>query len=147
LTATDFGSIGSGWSDERVQAAFHAQTIGELQHLLAGLPLDRIRRDDPRLRAARMAAARRGVRIHLGAYFAMAAVAVTIWTAVAVTTGSWYFWPMWPFLGGAIGLISHAPSAQREAGTPSVEPHDEAVLPTSRNASDDGQLAASVQTL
>jgi hypothetical protein len=130
-----------------VQAAFHAQTIGELQKLLADLPLDRIRRDDPRLRAARMAAARRGVRIHLGAYFAMAAVAITIRTAVAVTTGSWYFWPMWPILGGAIGLISHALSAQCEAGTPSGEPHDEAVLPTLRSASDDGQLAASVGTL
>jgi Domain of unknown function (DUF1707)/2TM domain len=152
-TAADLGQafsqgyLQSGEYDERVQAAFHAQTIGELQKLLADLPLDRIRRDDPRLRAARMAAARRGVRIHLGAYFAMAAVAITIWTAVAVTTGSWYFWPMWPILGGAIGLISHALSAQCEAGTPSGEPHDEAVLPTLRSASDDGQLAASVGTL
>jgi hypothetical protein len=101
-TAADLGQafsqgyLDTGEYDERVQAAFHAQTIGKLQQLLAGLPLDRIRRDDPRLRAARVAAARRGVRIHLGAYFAMTAVAITIWTAVAVTTGSWYFWPMWP---------------------------------------------------
>jgi len=94
--------------EERVQAAFQTHTIGELQELLADLPLDRIRRADPRRRAARMAAARRGVRIHLGAFVAMAVVVLTVWAAVAVTTGASYFWPIWPILGAAIGLISHA---------------------------------------
>ena len=94
--------------DQRVQAVFQTHTTGELKELLADLPLDRIRRADPRRRAARVAAARRGVRILLGAYFAMAAVVLTVWAAVAVTTGASYFWPIWPILGGAIGLISHA---------------------------------------
>ncbi|HYB35536.1 MAG TPA: DUF1707 domain-containing protein [Mycobacterium sp.] len=94
--------------EERVQVVFQTRTTGELQELLADLPLDRIRRDDPRRRAARMAAARRGVRIHLGAYFAMAAVVLIVWAAVTVTTGASYFWPIWPILGGAIGVISHA---------------------------------------
>jgi Flp pilus assembly protein TadB len=94
--------------EQRVQAAFQTQTTRELQQLVADLPLDRIRRADPRRRAARMAAARRGVRVHLGAYFAMVAIVLTVWTAVAVTTGAWYFWPIWPILGGAIGLVSHA---------------------------------------
>lgn len=94
--------------EQRVQAVFQTHTTGELRDLVADLPLDRIRRADPRRRAARMAAARRGVRIHLGAYFAMAIVVLIVWAAVAVTTGASYFWPIWPILGGAIGLISHA---------------------------------------
>lgn len=94
--------------EERVQAVFQTQTTRELRELVADLPLDHIRRANPRRRAARVAAARRGVRVHLGAYFAMVAVVLTVWTAVAVTTGAWYFWPIWPILGGAIGLISHA---------------------------------------
>jgi Domain of unknown function (DUF1707)/2TM domain len=93
--------------EERVQAAFQTQTTGELRELLADLPVERIRRTDPRRRAARVAAARVGVRIHLGAYVAMTIVVLTIWAAVAVTTDAAYFWPIWPILGGAIGLISH----------------------------------------
>ena len=92
----------------RVQAAFQTHTAGELHLLVGDLPLDRIRRADPRYRAARIAAARLGVRIHLGAYFAMAVIVLTVWAAVAATTGASYFWPIWPILGGAIGLISHA---------------------------------------
>jgi uncharacterized protein with von Willebrand factor type A (vWA) domain len=94
--------------EQRVHAVFQAHTTAELRELLADLPLDRIRRADPRRRAARLAAARRGVRIHLGAYFAMVAVVLTVWAAVAVTTGVGYFWPIWPILGGAIGFVSHA---------------------------------------
>jgi hypothetical protein len=96
--------------EERVQAVFQTQTAGELKQLVADLPLDRIRRADPRRRAARVAAARRGVRVHLGGYLAMVAVVLAVWTAVAITTATWYFWPIWPILGGAIGLISHAMS-------------------------------------
>jgi hypothetical protein len=94
--------------DERVEAVFQTHTTAQLRELVADLPLDRIRRADPRRRAARMAAARRAVRIHLGAYLAMIAVVLTVWAAVAVTTGASYFWPIWPILAGAIGLISHA---------------------------------------
>ena len=94
--------------EERVKAAFQTRATGELHHLLDDLPLDRIRRADPRRRAARMAAARLGVRIHLGACLAMAVIVLAVWAAVAVTTGASYFWPMWPILGGAIGLFSHA---------------------------------------
>jgi hypothetical protein len=94
--------------EQRVQTAFQTHTTGELKQLLADLPLDRIRRADPRRRAARAAAARRGVRIHLAAYVAMTVVVLTVWAAVAATTGASYFWPIWPILGAAIGLISHA---------------------------------------
>ncbi|MEE6179424.1 DUF1707 SHOCT-like domain-containing protein [Mycobacterium sp. 050134] len=94
--------------ERRLDAVFQAQTVDELRRSLADLPLDRIRRQDPRARAARVAAARRAVRIHLGGYLAMAVIVLAVWAAVAVTTGATYFWPIWPLLGGAIALISHA---------------------------------------
>ncbi len=90
--------------DQRLQTAFQTHTIGELKELLADLPLDRIRRADPRRRAARMAAARKSVRIHLAAFVAMTAVVLAVWTATGVT----YFWPIWPILGAAVGVFSHA---------------------------------------
>jgi Domain of unknown function (DUF1707)/2TM domain len=99
--------------DQRLQAAFQTHTAQELRELLTGLPLDSIRRRDPRRRAARIAAARRGVRAHLGAYLAMAVIVLTVWAAVAMTTDATYFWPIWPILGGAIGLVSHAVSIPR----------------------------------
>ena len=94
--------------EQRVQTAFQTHTTGELKQLLADLPLDRIRRADPHRRAARAGAARRGVRIHLAAYVATTVVVLTVWAAVAATTGASYFWPIWPILGAAIGLVSHA---------------------------------------
>jgi hypothetical protein len=92
---------------------FQTNTAQELHELLAGLPLDRIRRHDPRRRAARVAAARRGVRAHLYAYLAMCVIVLTVWAAVAMTTDATYFWPIWPILGAGIGLVSHAVSMPR----------------------------------
>jgi hypothetical protein len=94
--------------DQRVQQAFQTQTTDELKQLVADLPIERIRRADPRRRAARVAAARLGVRIHALAYLAMAIVVLAAWAAVALTTGAAYFWPVWPILGAGIGLVSHA---------------------------------------
>jgi hypothetical protein len=99
--------------DQRLQQVFQTHTAEELQQLLTGLPLDTIRRHDPRRRAARLAAARRGVRLHLGAYLAMVVIVLTVWAAVAATTDATYFWPIWPILGAGIGLFSHAVSIPR----------------------------------
>lgn len=99
--------------DRRLQTVFQTQTADELRELLAGLPLDRIRRHDPRRRAARLTAARRGVRAHLVAYLAMCVIVLTVWAAVALTTDATYFWPIWPILGAGIGLVSHAVSIPR----------------------------------
>ena len=99
--------------EQRLDAVFQTHTAGALRELLTGLPLDRIRRADPRRRAARVAAARRGVRAHLGAYLAMAVIVLTVWAAVAITTGAAYFWPIWPILGAGVGLVSHAMSVPR----------------------------------
>lgn len=94
--------------DQRLQTVFQTHTAEELHELTAGLPVDRIRRHDPRRRAARIAAARRGVRAHLYAYLAMCVIVLTVWAAVAMTTHATYFWPIWPILGAGIGLVSHA---------------------------------------
>jgi hypothetical protein len=99
--------------ETRLQAVYQTHTAPQLRELLSDLPVDRIRHHDPRRRAARIAAARRGVRIHLGAYVAMVAIVLTVWAAIAMTTSATYFWPIWPILGGAIGFISHAMSIRR----------------------------------
>jgi len=90
--------------ERRMQTTFQTRTVAELKKLLADLPIDRLRRADPRRRAARAAAARNGVRIHLVAYIALTAVLLAVWAAA----GTSYFWPIWPILGAAIGLVSHA---------------------------------------
>ncbi|MCV7302767.1 DUF1707 domain-containing protein [Mycobacterium barrassiae] len=94
--------------EPRLQATFAAHTTDELHDLVADLPLDRIRRNDPARRQARRTAARRGVQIHLGAYMSMVVIVLAVWLAVGLTAGAWYFWPIWPILGAGIGLVGHA---------------------------------------
>ncbi|MBB3747916.1 hypothetical protein FHT44_000377 [Mycolicibacterium sp. BK634] len=95
--------------ETRVQAAFAARSAEELRRLVADLPVGQLRRVDPRRVAARKKAARASVRFHLAGYAAMVAIVLTVWLAVALTTGSTaYFWPVWPIVGGAIGLLGHA---------------------------------------
>jgi hypothetical protein len=113
-TATQLGqALSQGYFafdeyESRLQAALAAQTTAELRQLVADLPLALLNRNDPQRRAARRRAARLGVRIHLGAYLAMVAIVLTVWLAVGLTAGAWYFWPIWPILGAGIGLASHA---------------------------------------
>jgi hypothetical protein len=94
--------------DNRVRAAYAAGSRAQLRELVADLPLQRLRRDDPRRRQARRAAARASVRIHLAAYLAMVVIVLTVWLAVGLSAGTWYFWPVWPILGAGIGVLSHA---------------------------------------
>lgn len=94
--------------ETRLQAAFAAHTAAELHGLVADLPLALLRRNDPRRQEARQAAARRSVRIHLAGYLAMVVIVLTVWLAVGLTAGAWYFWPIWPILGAGIGVIGHA---------------------------------------
>ncbi|OBK46851.1 DUF1707 domain-containing protein [Mycobacterium sp. 1081908.1] len=109
-TATNLGqALAQGYLeldeyDRRLQTAFQTQTTGELKQLVADLPLDRIRRADPRRRAAAARKARASVRIHLAAFLVTTTVVLTVWAATGVT----YFWPIWPILGTAVGFVSHA---------------------------------------
>jgi hypothetical protein len=94
--------------ETRLQVAFSANTTPELQRLVADLPLAQLRRNDPRRKAARRKAALRRVQFHLAAYLAMVVIVLTVWLAVGLTAGAWYFWPIWPILGAGIGVVSHA---------------------------------------
>ena len=94
--------------ERRVAAVFAAHTAAELAEPLADLPLHRMRRDDPQRRAARDAAARLSVRLHLASYLLMVVIVLTVWLSVALSGGTWYFWPVWPILGAGIGVLSHA---------------------------------------
>ncbi|MFY9919879.1 MAG: DUF1707 domain-containing protein [Mycobacterium sp.] len=102
------GYLEMGEYEIRLQAAFAAHTTAELRHLLADLPLAQLRRNDPRRREARRAAARRGFQLHLAGYLAMVVIVLTVWLAVGLTAGAWYFWPIWPILGAGIGVVGHA---------------------------------------
>jgi len=102
------GYLEMGEYETRLAAAFAAHTTAELGELVADLPLGQLRRNDPRRREARRAAARRGVQIHLAGYLAMVVIVLTVWLAVGLTAGAWYFWPVWPILGAGIGVLGHA---------------------------------------
>jgi hypothetical protein len=113
-TATQLGqALAEGYLamdeyESRLQAAFAAHNTAELHQLVADLPLARLYRHDPQRQAARRRAARLGVQIHLAGYLAMVFIVLTVWLAVGLTAGAWYFWPIWPILGAGIGLIAHA---------------------------------------
>ncbi|HKV22644.1 MAG TPA: DUF1707 domain-containing protein [Mycobacterium sp.] len=94
--------------ETRLQRAFAAHTTAELRDLVADLPLAQLRRNDPRRREARRRAARRSVHVHLAGYLAMVVIVLTVWLAVGLTAGAWYFWPVWPILGAGIGVLGHA---------------------------------------
>ena len=93
--------------EARLQAAFATTTRPELQELTADLPVARLKRADPRRREARRRLARRSVQVHLAGYLAMVAIVLSVWLAVGLTAGAWYFWPIWPILGAGIGLLGH----------------------------------------
>ncbi|BBX18954.1 hypothetical protein CRI77_02245 [Mycolicibacterium duvalii] len=93
--------------DARLQSVYDATTTPDLDRLTADLPVAQLRRHDPRRRAARRAAARRAFRIHLAAYLTMVVVVLTVWLAVGLSSGAWYFWPIWPIMGAGIGLVAH----------------------------------------
>ena len=38
----------------------------------------------------------------------MVVIVLTVWLAVGLTAGAWYFWPVWPILGAGIGVLGHA---------------------------------------
>ncbi|MEZ0340277.1 DUF1707 domain-containing protein [Mycobacterium sp. pV006] len=100
--------------DTRLQAVYDATTTPDLSRLTADLPLARLRRHDPRRRAA----ARTAARLHVVGYLAMVVTVLTVWLAVGLSSGSWYFWPIWPIAGAGLGLFAHlggCPPARRMA--------------------------------
>ena len=90
--------------ESRVQAAFTADTNGELRELVIDLPLARLRRRSTTRRPTR----RRSARPHLAAYLMMVAVALAVWLTAGLSAGAWYFWPIWPILGVGFGIFRRA---------------------------------------
>lgn len=88
--------------------AFAARTRGELAAVLAELPMTFVRqREADRRRERHVAAARAGMRWHVGSYVAGSLLMIAIWLVVGLTAGAWYPWPIWPILGWGIGVFSH----------------------------------------
>ncbi|MGE2729342.1 DUF1707 domain-containing protein [Mycolicibacterium vaccae] len=93
--------------DARLRTVYDAVTAPDLAGLTVDLPVARLRRHDPRRAAARRAAARRALQLHATGYLTMVVVVLTVWLAVGLSAGAWYFWPIWPILGAGIGLFAH----------------------------------------
>lgn len=94
--------------ENRLTTVYDAHTTPDLRLLTADLPVAELRRNDPRRRAARTAAARRGIHLHVAGYLAMVVIVLTVWLVVGLASGAWYFWPVWPILGAGLGLLAHA---------------------------------------
>jgi uncharacterized protein DUF1707/2TM domain-containing protein len=82
------GRITSSELEERVERAYDATTLGDIDRVLYDLPSDRGRRAATRLRAANRGA----WRAHLASYASVNGGLVAIWGA----TGGGEFWPGWP---------------------------------------------------
>lgn len=110
----------------RLDRALQAQRATDLRELTKDLPQHWPTQRTGYRPAARQGAATRGVRIHLGLYLAAALGALAVWLMVALVSGTWYFWPAWPILGGAIGLTSRVVSVhlcgRRAVSSPSLSP-------------------------
>lgn len=94
--------------ETRLEAVYDTHVTPDLRRLTSDLPLAELRRNDPGRQAARRAAARRGIHLHVAGYLAMVVIVLTVWLVVGLSAGAWYFWPVWPILGAGIGLLGHA---------------------------------------
>jgi hypothetical protein len=93
---------------ERSTAAYAARTRGELEAVVADLPSTWVRsRARDRRRERQAAGARLGMRAHVASYVAGSLLMLGIWAAVGMSSGAWYFWPVWPILGWGLGLLGH----------------------------------------
>lgn len=93
---------------EQLDQVAAATSSTDLDRLVADLPVDKLRRNEPSRVAVRATASRRGVFAHAAAYLIGAVLTVALWLAIAISTENWYPWPIWPILGGAIGVLAHA---------------------------------------
>ena len=66
------------------------------------------RETDLRSQAVHRLHKRREFHTHLTAYLLVNSLLVGIWLVVALTTGAWFPWPVFPLLGWGIGLAFHA---------------------------------------
>ena len=94
------GRVSEDELSERVEAAYAARTLSELDHLTADLPSTRSAAPPQRRRSG----LETSVRIHGTIFLVVNLMLIAIWAA----SGGGYFWPIWPILGWGIGLGCHA---------------------------------------
>jgi class 3 adenylate cyclase len=82
---------------DRVEAAYVARTVSDLDALTADLPAS-----EPPTRRRR-GGLDTGFRIHAAIYVMVNVMLIGIWAA----SGGGYFWPVWSLLGWGIGVGSH----------------------------------------
>jgi class 3 adenylate cyclase len=109
---------------ERIDAAYGARTMAELQTLTADLPSPRQPGQHRRRSALEVS-----VRIHLTTYLLVNLLLIGIWAAA----GGGYFWPIWPILGWGIGVGCHAAPLLAMRGRPPQHSSTRAVEHRSRS--------------
>lgn len=99
---------------DRIERAYGAATVGELESLTRDLPAaQRALTTKPPMQLTRGGRAlRQSVKIHLTIYALVNLLLIGIWAA----SGGGYFWPIWPLLGWGIGLGAHAAPVIAGAG-------------------------------
>ena len=64
---------------------------------------------------------KRGFLGHCAAYLIVNGLLVTLWLVLGITSGAWFFWPIFPMAGWGIGLAFNAVSAYGPANRPITE--------------------------
>lgn len=94
--------------EQRLEVLSATRTHRDLAELTGDLPLETLLRSDPERLARRRRAARLALAVHTGAATLAVVLCWLIWLALAPTVQAWYPWPVWPLLGAALGVASHA---------------------------------------
>jgi hypothetical protein len=77
--------------------------------------------DEGRQAAIHSLRRKRGFRGHLVAYLIVNGLFVLLWFVLGVTSGAWFFWPIFPMAGWGIGLAFNAVNAYGPANQPITE--------------------------
>lgn len=103
------GYVGIEELDGRLEDVWAARTAGELDAVVADIPVDRLEAGPaarPAERAERGRPSATGFRVHLSSYIGVMTLLVGVWLAAGVASGAWYPWFIWPALGWGIGVVA-----------------------------------------
>ena len=78
-------------------------------------------RDEGRAAAVQSLRRKRGLLGHCAAYVIVNGLLVTLWLVLGITSGAWFFWPIFPMAGWGIGLAFNAVTAYGPANQPITE--------------------------
>ena len=74
--------------------------------------------DEGRAAAVESLRRKRGFLGHCAAYLIVNGLLVTLWLVLGITSGAWFFWPIFPMAGWRIGLAFNAVRAYGPANRP-----------------------------